>query len=241
VSDSILDMHAQPDDSTCGPTCLHAVYQHYGDILSLKDVIREIPVVAGGGTLGVYLGNHALRRGYGATTYTYNLRVFDPTWFRDGEVIDDISERLLRQLEYKDGTKFRQTTLAYLEFLGLGGQLRYADLDESLLQRHLEQGEPILVGLSATYLYGCARETSDALLSEFDDVRGRPMGHFVLLTAYDRETHKVRVADPLHSNPMGEGHYYDVSMPRLMGAIFLGVMTYDGNLLVIHRGRAEHA
>lgn len=239
MSDSILDMHAQPDDSTCGPTCLHAVYQHYGDRLPLQDVIREIPVVPGGGTLGVYLANHALRRGYGATTYTYNLRVFDPTWFRDGKVVDDIDERLVRQLEYKDGAKFQQTTLAYLDFLRLGGDLRYADLDETLLSYHLERGEPILVGLSATYLYGCARELGEP--SEFDDVRGRPMGHFVVLTAYDRETHKVRVADPLHTNPIGAGHYYDVSMPRLVGAIYLGVMTYDGNLLVLHRGKAERA
>ena len=34
----------QPDGTTCGPTCLHAVYQHYGDKLSLDRVIRdEVP------------------------------------------------------------------------------------------------------------------------------------------------------------------------------------------------------
>jgi hypothetical protein len=27
----VLDMPGQPDDSTCGPTCLHAVYCYHGD------------------------------------------------------------------------------------------------------------------------------------------------------------------------------------------------------------------
>jgi len=35
-----------------------------------------------GGTLAVNLANHALRRGYRALIVTYNLTVFDPSWFR---------------------------------------------------------------------------------------------------------------------------------------------------------------
>ena len=34
-------------------------------------------------TLAVLLGCHALRRGYEATIYTFNLQVFDPTWFEE--------------------------------------------------------------------------------------------------------------------------------------------------------------
>ena len=31
----VLDMPGQPDDSTCGPTCLHAVYRYHGDDVPL--------------------------------------------------------------------------------------------------------------------------------------------------------------------------------------------------------------
>src|SRR5450432_4245796 len=78
-----FDIKAQPDEVTCGPTCLHALYQYYHDNISLKDVIKEVKSLKTGGTLAVMLGNHALKRGYRAFIYTYNLNIFDPTWFKD--------------------------------------------------------------------------------------------------------------------------------------------------------------
>jgi len=65
------------------------------------------------------------------------------------------------------------------------------------------------------------------------------MGHFVVLHGYDADTDSVLVADPLHENAFGS-HNYRVGMLRLLGAILLGVLTYDGNLLVI-APRAEDA
>ena len=94
-----LDILRQPDNTTCGPTCLHAVYRFYQDELPLEAVIRETPQLEEGGTLAVLLGRHALSRGYRAMIYTYNLQVFDPTWFLPGG--PDLVERLHAQLEVK--------------------------------------------------------------------------------------------------------------------------------------------
>ena len=90
-----FEIRRQPDDETCGPTCLHAVYQYFGDELPLDDVTAEVPRLVRGGTLAVSLANHALRRGYRALIYTYNLSVFDPTWF--GRRTPDLIERLRAQ------------------------------------------------------------------------------------------------------------------------------------------------
>ena len=38
-----LEILTQPDDSTCGPTCLHAVYRYFKDPVALDDVIAEVP------------------------------------------------------------------------------------------------------------------------------------------------------------------------------------------------------
>ena len=76
-----FDIQAQPDEVTCGPTCLQALYQYYNDPVPLKDVIREVKQLKNGGTMAVMLGNHALQRGFKAHIYTYNLNVFDPSWF----------------------------------------------------------------------------------------------------------------------------------------------------------------
>ena len=77
-----FDIWPQPDNTTCGPTCLHAVYRYYKDAIALTQVIEEVPTIEGGGTLSVYLAMHALRRGYWTTIIPYNLQIFDPTWAR---------------------------------------------------------------------------------------------------------------------------------------------------------------
>jgi hypothetical protein len=74
--------------------------------------------------------------------------------------------------------------------------------------------------------------------SKPDDVRGEPVGHFVVLTGYDDETREVLIADPLQSNPLTGSRYYAVNTHRLIGAILLGAVTYDANLLVIEPGAA---
>src|SRR5438105_1536263 len=111
----------QPDETTCGPTCLHAVYCYWGETEPLEQVIARNYSMEHGGTFAVFLACDALRKGYRATIYTYNLMVFDPTWFR-GKV--DIAERLQRQREVKPDDRLQEVTPGYLDFLKLGGRLR---------------------------------------------------------------------------------------------------------------------
>ena len=179
-----LEILTQPDDSTCGPTCLHAVYRYFKDPVALDDVIAEVPRLAGGGTLAVNLANHALRRGYRALIVTYTLTAFDPSWFSGDR--PDLAERLRAQAAAKGDSKLSAATEAYLEFLHLGGELTMEDLSPGLLRRWLEQRRPILTGLSATFLDRSAREIGDENLSE-DDIRGVPTGHFVVLSGWDAE------------------------------------------------------
>jgi len=224
-----LQMRSQPNDETCGPTCLQALYRYYGDVISLGQVIRQVPQLSTGGTLGVLLASHALRRGYRACIYSYNLQLFDPTWF--GEERADLRERLRAQRACKRDAKLRLATDAYLDFLDLGGELRFEDLTKGLIRKYLNQEHPILTGLSATYLYRCAREHGPN--SDYDDARGEPSGHFVVLSGYDREERTVTIADPLLPNPVSSRQHYEVNMDRVIGAILLGIVTYDANLLVI--------
>jgi hypothetical protein len=229
-----LEILTQPDDSTCGPTCLHAVYRYFKDPVALDDVIAEVPRLPGGGTLAVDLANHALRRGYRASIVTYNLNVFDPSWFSGNR--PDLGERLRAQADAKGDPKLSAATEAYLEFLRLGGRITMEDLSPRLLRRWLEQRRPILTGLSATFLYRSAREIGDAVLRE-DDVHGLPTGHFVVLCGYDRDERKVRVADP-YERRSSEALYW-LPVERVTNSILLGVLTYDANLLVLEPPEAR--
>lgn len=219
----------QPDFTTCGPTCLHAVYRYYGDDVDLRGLIGEVRSLGEGGTLGVLLANHALRRGYKAVLYTYKLQVFDPTWFEPSA--PDLRLCLLRQAAAKVSPRIQVSTEAYREFLDLGGELKLEDLTPKLIRSYLKRGTPILTGLSATYLYRCAREVWPE--AEYDDVRGEPTGHFVVLCGYDKQNKTVLVADPLLPNPVADTQYYSVRLERLICAILLGILTYDGNLVIL--------
>jgi len=224
----------QPDDSTCGPTCLHSVYRYYGDNISLAQVIDEVTMLEKGGTLAVLLACHALQRGYEAIIYTYKLQLFDPSWLVPNG--PDLSERLLAQMACKDDEKLQVASKAYLQFLELGGELRLEDLTASLLRRYVKRSIPVITGLSSTYLYRTPREYGPNC--DYDDVRGEPTGHFVVLCGYSKESRTVQVADPLLPNPVAQTQLYDVGIERVMCAVLLGVLTYDANLLIIRpRGK----
>lgn len=222
-----LEILPQPDETTCGPTCLHCLYAYHGETLDLDSVIGEVPSFAGGGTLGAMLGCHALERGYRVVVYSYNLRIFDPSWFHLSAA--ELAERLDRQRSVRDNAKLKLACDAYARFLRLGGEIRFDELTGGLLQRHLGRGQPLIAGLSATYLYGTPRELPNG---SYDDLRGESTGHFVVLSGYDHASRQVQVLDPLQPNPVG-GHSYGVGLSRLVASILLGVLTYDANLLLL--------
>jgi hypothetical protein len=224
-----VTMLAQPDGTSCGPTCLHAIYRYWGERDALRKIIARTRRLEHGGTYVVFLACDALRRGFEATIYTYNLTVFDPTWFRPGV---DIADRLRRQRDRKHDPVLVRATEGYLDFLSLGGRLRLADLSRALVRGILRRRLPILTGLSSTFLYRSAREYGPN--DTPDDVRGNPAGHFVVLAGYDRRAREVLVVDPYGPHPYGKSRRYWINIDRVLGAVLLGIVTHDANLLVVN-------
>lgn len=230
-----LEISTQPDDESCGPTSLHAIYKFYGLDIPLDDVIQSVDRSLSGGTLSPMLGKHALQHGFKTRIYIYNLNLFDPTWFHEGHVDNQfLIERLTTQMEYKNNPFITKETLAYIEYLKLDGKISMSSLNVDLLKKYFKRGIPILTALSATYLYRSSREyfTPEGK-SVYDDIRGTPCGHFVVLCGYDQKKRLIVIADPHGKNPLFHNNYYKVSINRLINSIMLGVLTYDANLLII--------
>ena len=91
---------------------------------------------------------------------------------------------------------------------------------------------PILTGLSSTYLYRTTREYG--IDDTPDDIRGRPAGHFVVISGWDPPTRRVLVVDPYQPTPYSTTYEYWISIDRVVAAILLGIVTHDANLLVVH-------
>jgi len=226
---------AQPDDVTCGPTCLGQVYRYYGRAKPVAEIVGETPRNPDGGTLAVHLGVNALQAGYAAEIHSYNLRIFDPTWRWLGR--SALIEKLGARLRAVSSEKLRRAISGHLEFLDLGGEVRFPELTARHLAGILRRGHPIITGLSATYLYGTARERDD----EYDDVGGEPAGHFVVISGYYPKSGRFLVRDPSSHIPFSRTGRYSVKAERLIAAVLLGDVTYDAVLLVVKPGRGRRS
>jgi len=223
-----FNLQAQPTETSCGPTCLQAVYHQHGLDYNLEQLIDEIPQNEDGGTLSVQLALHALAHQFEATIYSYNIRVFDPTW-RDLQA-QEIAGKLGLRLKRTRKEKARSNLQAYIQYVHAGGKLCFDELSPALLKTLLNARHPILTGLSATHLYRNARSNRD---NQDDDIYGEPDGHFVLLLEYLADKRQVVIADPYRKNPFCEDLIYTVSVYRLINAIMLGIITYDANMLIL--------
>jgi hypothetical protein len=232
-----VSMRRQPNETTCGPTCLHAVYDYYEDAVPLERVISETRTIENGGTYAPFLGCHALQRGYEVTLYTWDLMVFDPTWFAAGAPL--LVDRLTQQAELKSDRRVQQVSRACREFIELGGSIRFRDLTAPFLRGVLRRGMPMLAGLSSTYLYRMRREFGPNDIQ--DDLRGEPAGHFVVLSGYHRQDRLVRVSDPYRANPVSTEIHYWVNINRLISSVLLGNLTSDANILLISPRNGAHA
>lgn len=223
----------QPDDVSCGPTCLTQVLAHHGEARSFSDIEAHVERNPDGGTLGVHLGRAALELGYRVTLYSCNLRVLDPTWA--GLSADALESKLAARADVVRDARLAHVARAYVDFLHHGGEVEFDDFDRALLVRLLRQRDPVIAGLSATYLYGTSRE--DPMTNLPDDVGGEPAGHFVVIDGYHDGGRRFEVLDPYPQNPFASTTRYQVDAGRLMNAILLGDVTYDGVLVVVRPGR----
>jgi peptidase C39-like protein len=219
----------QPDYTTCGPTALHAIYRYYDDPIDLDTVIAETPKLPTGGTLGVHLSVHALERGYEVTTWLCSVRHMDPTWFaQPTDLLAKLKARAAAKGFDRD-PRYGPAMQAVERYVELGGEVVWGDLSPQLIATQMVNGTPLLTGTNGTYLYQCSRETDE----DPDDIRGEAFGHFVVICGFDSSDESVAIADPLLDNPAHGTKYYRASVHRLIGAIFLGVGSDDGNLLLI--------
>ena len=221
----------QPDDTTCGPTCLRKVYDFYGVDVELEEVVDAIERNEDGGTLAVFLGMAAMRRGLRARIYTYDVQIFDPTWTELSP--DAMIAKIRARSPYLTDPKRRGAAVAYVRFLEKGGELAFDELTPGLLKSIIDRGHPVLAGLSATYLYGFARERWDEVNGRLvdDDVAGEPTGHFIVVSGYEQWGQRLTVLDPSEHVPASDDGRLFVSAERLINSILLGDVTYDAVLL----------
>ncbi|CAN5662144.1 C39 family peptidase [soil metagenome] len=231
-----LQHFTQPDDLTCGPTSLRKVYDYYGLRLGAEEVLESLERNEDGGTLAVFMGMAARRQGFRTRIYTYDLQIFDPTWVSLNATT--LVRKIRARFPYLTDAKRKGAAVAYARYLEMGGELAFDDLTPALLKSIIDRGHPVLAGLSATYLYGFARESWDESTGRLkdDDVAGEPTGHFIVISGYQQWGRQLTVLDPSAHVPQSADGRLIVGAERLINAIMLGDITYDAVLLEVWPG-----
>lgn len=220
----------QPNETSCGPSCLYSIYKMLGAKVSFVKLLSKIQQFQeGGGTLSVVLGIDAIERGYEVDLHAMNINIFDPSWFQLSK--NEIKQKLMQRLLLRKNKKKEKFVIRkYIEFIELGGNLIFGDVTSKLLIKHFNNKHILLVGLSATWLYQSKRENSETNVA--DDITGDPVGHFVLAYQYDKKNRTVFVGDPYPLNP-SKNPFYHVPIERFITSLHLGIYTYDANILIV--------
>ena len=115
----------------------------------------------------------------------------------------NLADKLQAQAKAKRRLKLQVATSGYLDFLKAGGAIRFMDLNRALLRRLLQtrptRSDWFECNLSVS-LGSRVRPRNDV----DDDINGEPVGHFVLLTGYDRHKREILISDPTFSQPPGQ-------------------------------------
>lgn len=236
---------AQPDEVSCGPTCLAKVLASYGDPRPVPSLVSRLRRNPDGGTQAVYLAHLAMDLGYKVRLYPFGVRNFDPTWWElpDHALIGRLDARH-RVLQAQGATDRTLDTLrAWRDLLVRGGKVEFVEPGPKLLVGILAKGRPVICGLSASWLYRESRERPHDNVP--DDLAGEPVGHFVVVRGYTGGGLHFHVADPADDLPgalpadpaeLRPGEY-PLPADRLIHAVLLGDTTGDAVLLEIWPAR----
>jgi hypothetical protein len=175
---------------TCGPSSLQQVMAYYGKKMKLGDIIKDIPMFMDG-TYLAYLAKYAMEAGFKPLIITYNVDIFDPTWFRLSRksLIKKLRSRSrIRKLDIN----IRRGCKSYVDYLESGGKLSFNFTTTEIIKKYLKKKRPIIVRLSSTILHD--RKRLDLNKDKRDDISGSPGFHFVVVSGY--KNGKFLIVDP---------------------------------------------
>ncbi len=201
--------HLQPTGLSCGQTCVSMLLSHYGYDLSPKEVLEEMAGLRTDdghewGTVTPSLASLCIRKGFGATVYSFDCRITDHSW------IDKSPEQILRRLKAIKKKRVIPTlgknvterfVQAYIDLLTAGGTLIIQPfVTEKLMDGLLKKG-PFVTTVCMGAYYGKGRYRSTGLhKGVLDDVNGTIGTHFLVVYGKNAKGQYL-IADPGRKEP----------------------------------------
>ena len=201
-------------DSTCGPSCLVAIYESLGEKVDKQTILNELNISDSDYTYLPQIARHMLKRNLEIKLISPNSYVFSPEWAQLSreQVITELRDWIVLNAK----NEWLLTAIHSLFFLEEGGTVEITDLTTELLDSHLDAGWSLLCLVEPSWLWGKRKIAKKA---EYDSVRGNADGHFIVV--YDRTETEYIISDPYPTSLPGKEHTYQVDKARLITATYL--------------------
>lgn len=226
----------QPTNTTCSPTALSILLEHYGKVLGPLEIEKMVPQCVNDkgekiGTIGQQLATWCISNGFAVTMYTFDVQVIDQSWSKLEK--DTLLERMkLRKSGWVVpgmGDEWtQQYAQSYIDFVEAGGKLIILPALSSKLMYELLRTGPFLPCVSFSTLYGVGRSSNTGEIeSNLDDVNGRAVNHSIVVYGND-ESGNFLIADPWQKPGL-----HTIEPERLIAAISTAQIECDNLLFQI--------
>jgi hypothetical protein len=226
----------QPTNTTCSPTALSILLEHFGKKLDPRDIEAKVPqsINAKGekiGTVNQQLATWCVSNGFKVELYTFDCKIIDQSW---GKLNKD--QQLERMNLRKNGWVVpsmgeewtKQYTQAYIDFVTAGGELHIQPFVTTKLLYELLKTGPFLPCVSYSTLYAAGRSRNPSETESVDDdINGRAMNHSVVVYGND-EAGNFLIADPWEKPGL-----HSIEPDRMIAAISTAQIECDNLLFQI--------
>jgi len=160
--------------NTCGPSSLQQILAYYGIEMDLKKIMRNVKIYKGGFAFMSDLATYVKKLGFDSKIICYDASIVDPTWSELSK--RKIIQKLVKRFKFeKNGIK------KLIKFLKVNGKLEIRIPTKELILSYLKKKVPPIICLSSTILRGKSRRYK----GKYDDIKGNPIGHFLVISGYD--------------------------------------------------------
>ncbi len=216
----------------CGPTCLAEVMEFYTkEKFDIKDLVKESKSPYKNMDWFFLFGMSALKRGFKVKIITVSTEILDPSWISLNP--KKLVRKMKKRIKYLEGRKRKDRYLIEwnleplkkaVKFIEAGGELIFSLITIDLLKYFVKKKMPIIVPVNENIFYGIKRTKDD----EYDDIRGYPSGHIVVISGYAKKDFIITDSERLSEKEKGK-------TKRKTDLMLNSILSFSPMIMVVYK------
>lgn len=194
----------QPTPTTCSPTALSMLLDHYDTMYSVDEISKQVPQVRDSegneaGSVAQQMATWCTTLGFKVNFFTFDCQIIDQSWaaLPPEKIIERLTLRKGGNVVPSMGEDWTKAyAQSYIDLLEHKAELTIQPAVTSALLYDLLKGGPIFASVCMNTLYGKGRtSTFNGPEADPDDIHGRVWNHNLVIYGNDADGN-LMLADP---------------------------------------------